>query len=381
MSSKITRPYTINELRYLFIDQNLSAQKIADKYNVRRHIIERDLKVNNIKKPIDLKHGSRKTIDKDELYQYYIIKDFNMVQTAEHFGVGEQLVRKYCRLYGFYKDRKDLDLKMKKTINKEELIQYYLTENHSNEETAAYFGVHERTLRRRLREFGIFKPIETQLECSRAHQKEKYGALFTQSEYYRENIKDKMLEHVYSTCEEKYGCKHVSQIESVKEKRAQTCIEKYGVPLYTLTKEYHSFATHKYKYEGVSFDSSWELALWIYAKEHGESIQRVPCRFSYKYNSKICYYFPDFLYNDKLIEIKGDYLLDENGCLFNFYKGCPDEKIIVKQKCIDDNNVIIWSYNDVKFAIDYVNNKYGREYLHSFALKTQKHREKLLKTK
>ena len=298
---KHNRPYTENELKDMFINQNLSAQQIADKYKLPRSRVETSLRKYSIKKPNHLKHPARKTIDKEQLYDYYIVQDFTMVQTAEHFGVGEHTVRKYCRLYGFYKDRKDLDLKMKKKLNRDELIQYYITENHSNEETAQYFGIHERTLRRRLREFNIIKSVELQVECSQARQIEKYGNLFTQSQYYHQNVKDKMLDKLDQTCEKKYGCKYVSQLESVKEKRAQTCINKYGVPLYTLTKEFHTFRTHKYKYDGISFDSSWELALWIYAKEHNESIQRTPCRLTYYCNNKRHYYFPDFLYKGMLI--------------------------------------------------------------------------------
>lgn len=366
------RPYTENELKNMFINQNLSAQKIANKYNLKRYIVEMDLKKYNIKKPDHLKHLARKTIDKEELYEYYIVKDLTMPQTAKHFGVGEQIVRKYCRLYGFYKERKELDLKMKKVIDKDELIQYYITENHSNEETAAYFNIHERTLRRRLREFNIIKPIDLQVECSQVHQKEKYGSLFTQSQYYRDNVKDKMLAKVYQTCEQKYGCKHVGQLESVKEKKAQTCINKYGVPLYTLTKEYHIFCTHKYKYEGVSFDSSWELALWIYAKDHGEPIQRTPCRLTYYCDNKRHYYFPDFLYKGALIEIKGDHLLDEDGQLIDFYKTGLDSQMAAKQQCMKDNNVFLWTRSNIQFAITYVNNKYGTSYLYSFAVKTKK---------
>lgn len=35
-------------------------------------------------------------------------------------------------------------------------------------------------------------------------------------------------------------------------------------------------ACKKYNYEGQMFDSSWELALWIYAKDHNEEIERDP---------------------------------------------------------------------------------------------------------
>ena len=73
-----------------------------------------------------------------------------------------------------------------------------------------------------------------------------------------------------------------------------------------------------------------------------------------------------------LIEVKGDHLLDENGHLIDFYKTGSETQISAKQQCMEDNNVLIWTYSNIKFALDYVCDKYGVSYLHSFSVKKQK---------
>lgn len=42
----------------------------------------------------------------------------------------------------------------------------------------------------------------------------------------------------------------------------------------------------RYLYQNQHFDSSWELALWIYAKDHNEEIEREPCCFEYEFEGK-----------------------------------------------------------------------------------------------
>lgn len=70
------------------------------------------------------------------------------------------------------------------------------------------------------------------------------------------------------------------------------------------TKEYwrelRSKSHHDYLYEGLNFDSSWELAVWIYAKDHNLDIEREPVMLEYEVNGKVKKYFPDFRLNEDL---------------------------------------------------------------------------------
>ena len=336
------RPYTQDGLTDLFINQNLSAQRIANRFSLPRYVIEADLKKYNIKKPKELARiVAKKSIDVNKLYQYYIVEDHTMLETAKYFGVGEQLISKHCRLNGFTKDRKELNLKMTIMIDKDKLYQYYIVENHSTEETADYFHVHERTIRRKLNEFDIRKPGDLQVKCSQNNQRKKYGDLFTRSEYYKENVLPKMMQNV-----------------------RETCLKKYGVPCYFQTDGSIKQRKALYRYQGLRFDSSWELALYIYAVDHNEPIIREPVRLEYYINDKIHYYFPDFLYKNQLIEIKGNHLM-KNGKLNSVFEK-DSYKDASKQQCMEDNNVRIMNYDDIKFALQYVKQAYGSNHLRQF---------------
>ena len=113
-----------------------------------------------------------------------------------------------------------------------------------------------------------------------------------------------------------------------------------------------------YEFEGIKFDSSWELALWIYAKDHNEEIEREPIKLNYYINGNKHSYIPDFLYKGNLIDIKGNHLLNSEGELITCYsnKGKLDE---AKLKCIKDNNVIIYSESDIEPMLDYCKSKYS----------------------
>ena len=58
-------------------------------------------------------------------------------------------------------------------------------------------------------------------------------------------------------------------------------------------------------YDGLYFMSTWELAYYIYQKDHGVILSRCTERFQYSWEDKLHYYTPDFLINGEYIEIKG----------------------------------------------------------------------------
>ena len=250
---------------------------------------------------------------RDQLYAQYISLNKTAKEIALMFHTNENVIRDDLKKYGIYKP-KDLCLVsqgQRKIIDRQELYDYYITENHSTEETAKYFNVHERTIRRRLREFNIVKSVELQVQASYKSQLERYGGFYMQTDYYKKNVVPKMLDNM----------KH-------------TCLQKYGVENYFQTMEFHKEANLKYYFQGERFDSSWELALWIYAKDHGEEIQRCPCVFSYVYKNKHHKYFPDFLYKGEMVEIKGNQLLDKDGNLIEMSSRKTNGRLQAKQRCM-----------------------------------------------
>ena len=171
----------------------------------------------------------------------------------------------------------------------------------------------------------------------------KYGTTCTlQNEDIKSNIKQTMLN--------KYGTENIWGSEYGKQKIKQTKVERYGVEKPQHNHEIHVKTMKHYKYDSLNFDSSWELAVYIYCVDNNIHIEREPVRFKYINEfGKDSYYFPDFIIEDRIIEIKGDQFLDKYGNL----------KDKAKLKCMEEHNVILWTRHDVQMYITYCEDKFG----------------------
>lgn len=249
--------------------------------------------------------------------------------------------------------------------NKEKHIQTclekYGVENYS--QTEEY---RDRVHKTSLTKYGV--DHFTQSEIVKLHAKDtnldKYGVEWqTQSE----NFKEKAVK----TRKERYGVEYSMQSKELLEKSKKTCREKYGADSYAqsevhreyMLKTYGSMnVMHRYLYKNMYFDSSWELAFYIYHKDKGSKIEREPNSFDYIKNGVIHKYFPDFKINNKYYEIKGDQYLE-------FYKnGNPKTLKDNHEKflCMKKHKVtLLWS-KQIKKYIDYVCENYGKDYLDTF---------------
>jgi len=71
--------------------------------------------------------------------------------------------------------------------------------------------------------------------------------------------------------------------------------------------------------DGISFDSSWELAFYLYHRSLGHDITyNQDVSISYVCNDQHHVYIPDFILGGKFYEIKGDQFFNESGDLI-----CP----------------------------------------------------------
>lgn len=212
-----------------------------------------------------------------------------------------------------------------------------------------------------LRTYGVEYNLQSQLILDKIKQTnvERYGVEFPlQSSI----IREKATETIIKT----YGIDNPAKVPKIQDKIKQTNLERYGVEQFVQSDRYQAVVHKKYYYDNIYFDSSWELALWIFAKDHNEEIERCPIKFEYYVGDKLHYYFPDFRYKNKIIEIKGNQFLDENGALKVCYSNMTDEIVKAKHKCILDNKVEIWPKNKVQFALDYIKQTYGKDYLKQF---------------
>lgn len=94
-------------------------------------------------------------------------------------------------------------------------------------------------------------------------------------------------------------------------------------------------------YKGIFCDSTWELAYVIYCLDHDIKIERNKQMFDYEYNGEIRKYLPDFIVDNKLVEVKG----------------WKDPKWLVKEKVF--RNIKIIDKDEIQQYIDYVKSTYN----------------------
>ena len=175
---------------------------------------------------------------------------------------------------------------------------------------------------------------------------EKYGVY---GNFGRKEIKEKSVE----TQTKLYGGTGTNSTQF-----KYTMKEKYGEINPDYIKEHLSKMHTRYMFDNTKFDSSWELAYYIWLKDHNIQFEFHPNKIEYNFENKIHYYWPDFKIGKMFIEIKSPVL----------YKRMQIPNTIdnAKYNCMISNNVIIKT-NCNKY-IEYVKDKYGSTYLKSLKM-------------
>ena len=178
-------------------------------------------------------------------------------------------------------------------------------------------------------------------------------------------IRKKFIE----TLIKRYGVDNPQKSFEIKEKTKRTNIKRYGFENPMQNHKIFIKTLNRYSYDGMRFDSSWELAYYIWLKDNNIEFEYQPniC-FNYTVHGKIHKYYPDFKCGNKVIEIKGNHFFDENGIMRCPYTKDVDrnEKYRIKQKCMEENDIELMKEIDIKPYLDYIENKYGKNYLKSF---------------
>lgn len=175
-----------------------------------------------------------------------------------------------------------------------------------------------------------------------------------------------IIQKTKETCKERYGAESYFASEIGKEKIKQVFLEKHGVENPSQVEYLQAKKARKYEYKKQYFDSSWELALWIYAKDHNEEIEREPVKLSYFFNGKEHFVYPDFRYKGKLIEIKGGQFLLKDGELRKYFKDNTTDQMYAKFNCELQNGVEFWRSQQIRPYLEYIKEKYGPNYLQQF---------------
>jgi hypothetical protein len=233
-----------------------------------------------------------------------------------------------------------------------------------------------------LKKYGVDNPaknIEIKEKIKNTNL-ERYG---TASTFQNKEVRDKFNQ----TCLERYGVEWPWQNKDIYQKRIETHLKKYGVEYPLQSKEVQKkikqtyldkygvefpgqiegrVTKKSYCYKDLFFDSSWELCYYIYLEEQNLEFSYKPASLHYEIDGKQHRYFPDFLVEDELVELKGDQFFDKDNNLFNPYNG---DLNLEKQKCMTVNNVKIISLKEMKPIIKELKEKFGNNFLDQYSTK------------
>lgn len=175
-----------------------------------------------------------------------------------------------------------------------------------------------------------------------------------------------ILEKRKQTNIKRFGTEWFSQTKESKDQIKQTCIEKYGVDSIAYVSSIREKRRAKYTYKNINFDSSWELYLYIYFELMNENaIYHPDIGFDFTYNGENHKYFPDFKVDGTFYEVKGDQFI-ENGVLINPFDRTQDGLYNAKYQCMRDNGVCLLTETDMEKYIDYVDDKYSKNFVPLF---------------
>lgn len=226
-------------------------------------------------------------------------------------------------------------------------------------------NIKEKTKRTNLKKYGveyIMQNPEFQ-EKSRQTNIKRYGVNYIMQ---KEEFRQKRVQTYLIN----YGAENPSQVKEIKIKKENTCFNHFGVRYASQNPEIQKKSMSKYTYNNISFDSQPELAYYIWLSDNGIPFEYHP-NISFKYTpdprdeelSEVRYYCPDFKLDNLLIEIKGDQFFNKNN---EPYHHLSKKYWFGKLKCMEENNVKILRSKDYKPYIEYVKNKYGKDFLKTF---------------
>ncbi len=323
----------------------------------------------------------------------YVYKNRNSLR------VRRQFICKYCQSKLSFEKRQAGNKRFIENLTDEQKKEFYKARNEKSNQTkleqygrinVGCFGSieHNKAL---IEKYGSLENARNvQIEHSQATCLQKYDTK-TPNQFGSDKFKEIILEKygyenafqvpefkekLQNTQRQKHGGVLAVQDEDVKQKIKQTCIEsnaysratktrqktymeKFGVINNSQLPDYHIKKMRKYHFNGLTFDSSWELAFYIFYYDKNIKLKQSDVYFEYDFNNQMHRYFPDFIMPcGVFVEIKGDQFKDTDGKLKNVYNP-KDLKYKAKFDCAVKHNVVILYYKDIKIYLDYMLQKYG----------------------
>lgn len=176
------------------------------------------------------------------------------------------------------------------------------------------------------------------------------------------------------TCLKKYGVDHHMKNEESKKKGFNTYENKTGYShpmknpetLKNIQDKYGKIGSVLgYSYNGLHFDSSWELAFYIWLTDNNKQFIFHPENYiEYIGDDGLLHnYYPDFLVEGIFYEIKGNQFFNEKEEPYNMY---TQKYWWTKYNLIKKHKIVILREKDMKFYLEYIKKQYGKTYLKEF---------------
>lgn len=328
-------------------------------------------------------------ITKEQVIEFYINKNHSRLECAEIFNISERQFRTLLSRYNIRKERarvieKRCQTNQKryggnspacnpKVVNKMKTTKLLLygSEGYNNIEQIKQTNLKKYGVENISQAIDSSKRVQMQEKAKQTCVK-KYGSEDYWNSEILKNSYIQQKEKSKETCLRKYKKEFYTQSDDFKNrvnartvKTKKTNLEKYGVENVSQYKDFSKKKGITYMYKNNAFDSSWELALWIYCEDHNEKIIRCPCSFEYMYQNTKHYYIPDFEYNGNIIEIKGPQFF-KNDLMVCPFDHSLDGLYNAKYQCMKKNGIKVWGKSDLDFALNYIIEKYGSNYLKQF---------------
>lgn len=295
------------------------------------------------------------------------ITTMNSIGFDSPFKDKERMKQGMLNKYGVDHNSHDKDLLAKRVATyKERLAEYNATKNENSE-----LKFDDKSKKTKIEKYGedyVSKFADKGDKTKRKLYGDDYGKKFwnkvdkTCKELYGDNYREKLTKKSMETNRKNHGGLHNTQTKESQEKMKQTYFERTGY--YHPSQNPKTRRNHRtcYYYDNEEFDSSWELAYYIYLKDYNIPFEYHTISIPYTWNNKTHYYKVDFKVYDRLVEIKGDHILVKN-----VFK--DDGRSQAKYECMKENDVLILMETDIKPYLKYVKDKYGKDYMKSFRKK------------
>lgn len=304
----------LDKLKWYF-ENGKSIKQIADKFETSPYKVRTFLKEYNL--------------FNDDFVNGYVLTDeqYNDLSNWLKISSFEKQQASFIKNYGSIENyKKEMVANMQKTT--EEKYKKLYGDNWKIE------IFYNRPMKTIIERFGS---EEAFVEYNRQKSKERWENMTDEE---KQDMKERMIEGN----ERKHGNKWYNNNAKCRETKQ----ERYGDEFYnnseqatktTIDRYKTKNVSHKYFYDDIWFDSSWEVQYYEYLKKNNINFKYHPCRIKME-NGR--YYEPDFLLVDdnQLVEIKNSFYVDENGKLRDFAKS-KTKTHIYKQKCMEENNVLV----------------------------------------